>query len=129
MKGIYDVKNHKKSNLENLKTAAKKLGYWGYVNLKILKDPKGAFSVEYPKFFLTANSYAWKGYIVSNQIEIIKRAILHKKDILLYVGNLNKFYIFDPQVILDTGVKNIHGYLTMVNYDIKLGKEFRIEGV
>lgn len=120
---IFDVPVHKKGSLKNLKKAVSILKKYGYINIKILQDKKGAFSVEYPKFFLTANSYAYKGFIVSNQIEIINRAKIHNKDLLLYVGEFNKFYIFDPEEVIENSYENRHGYLTMLNWDFKIGKE------
>jgi len=124
MQKLANVMVHKKGQLHYLKKANNKLHSLGYIELRKLMDPKGVFSVEYPKFYLTANAYAWKGYIVSNQKEIINRARLHKKKILLYVGDMDKFFIFNPQDIIENCAANRHGYLSMLNYDLSLGSEF-----
>jgi hypothetical protein len=105
-----------------LKTAALKLKQMGYIQLKLLSDQKGVFSIEYPKFFLTANGYLYHHSIVSSQKEIIHRSQVCKKDLVVYVAETDTFYIFNPQTIIDNHWENIRGYLLMYNWDIKLGR-------
>jgi hypothetical protein len=108
-----------------LKHGAIKLKKMGYIHLRLLSDKHGVFCIEYPKFFLTANQYLYRGNIVSNQKEIIHRAKILKKDLVVYVYFEDKFYIFEPEIILieNNHWENIRGYLTMYNWDINLGKE------
>lgn len=108
-----------------LKEGAKKLKDMGYIALRLLRDREGVFCIEYPKFFLTANQYLYHGSIVSNQKEIINRAKILKKDLVIYVYSENKFFIFNPEIILDENNhwENMRGYMTMYNWDINLGKE------
>lgn len=108
-----------------LKTGAKKLKSWGYYHLRLLSDHNGVFCIEYPKFFLTANQYLFRGHIISNQKEIITRAKILKKDLVVYVASEDKFFIFDPETILDENNhwKNNRGYMIMYNWDVNLGKE------
>jgi hypothetical protein len=105
-----------------LKTARQKLKEMGYINLKLLSDREGVFCIEYPKFFLTANGYLYHNSIISNQKEIIHRAIVIGKDLVVYVGSVDTFYIFNPQVIIDNHWENMRGYLLMYNWDINLGQ-------
>ncbi len=104
-----------------LKTAAIKLKEMGYIQLKLLSDYKGVFSIEYPKFFLTANGYLYRHSIISSQKEIIHRASICKKDLVVYVAETDTFYIFKPQDIIDCHWENMRGYLLMYNWDIKIG--------
>jgi len=95
----------------------------GYYSLRLLSDQKGVFCVEYPKFFLTANGYAYHGNIVSSQKEIIHRAKICKKDLVVYVDEDHTFYIFNPEDIINDHWENMRGYLLMYNWNITLGKE------
>lgn len=107
------------SNL--LKQADQILKYHGYIRLKLLSDHKGVFSIEYPRFFLTANGYLYHGSIISSQKEIIHRAKIIQKDLVVYVASENKFYIFNPESIINEHWENERGYLLMYNWDIRLG--------
>jgi hypothetical protein len=104
-----------------LKQADQILKYHGYIRLKLLSDHKGVFSIEYPKFFLTANGYLYHKCIISSQKEIIYRAKIIQKDLVVYVGSENKFYIFNPEDIINEHWENERGYLLMYNWDIRLG--------
>lgn len=106
-----------------LKIASTKLKELGYINLRLLSDQKGVFCIEYPKFFLTANGYLYHNSIISNQKEIIHRAKTIGKDLVVYVGSVDTFYIFNPQSIIDNHWENTRGYLLMYNWDINLGRK------
>lgn len=104
-----------------LKQADQILKQNGYIRLRLLSDHKGVFSIEYPKFFLTANGYLYHGSIISSQKEIIHRAKIIQKDLVVYVASENKFYIFNPEDIINEHWENERGYLLMYNWDIRLG--------
>ena len=104
-----------------LKIAALKLKDMGYIQIKLLSDYKGVFSIEYPKFFLTANGYLYHHSIISSQKEIIQRAKICNKDLVVYVAESDTFYIFKPQDVIDCHWANMRGYLLMYNWDINLG--------
>lgn len=106
-----------------LKEAVKKLRNAGYVHIRILSDKKGVFCIEYPKFFLTANGYLFRRSIISNQKEIIHRAKIYRKQLVVYIGQISKFYMFSPQDIINDHWENDRGYLKMYNWDISLGTE------
>ncbi len=100
----------------------------GYVHLKLLSDMKGVFSIEYPRFFLNAKKYFYRDSIVSIQKEIVHRARVVKKDVVVYVDQDNSFYIFDPQLIINDHWENIKGdpdgyHLLMYNWDVGLGRK------
>jgi len=106
----------KKGESKVLNIAVKKLKKIGWSQLRALQDPKGIFCIEYPKFYLTANAYLFRGTTISNQKEIIYRAKKHKKKLVVYVGTTEKFYIFDPDDILMNSWENKRGYLTMGSF-------------
>lgn len=105
-----------------LKTAANKLREMGYIQIRLLSDQKGVFCVEYPKFYLTANGYLYHRSIISSQKEIIHRARITQKDLVVYVAEKDTFYIFKPEDIISNHWENIRGYLLMYNWDISLGR-------
>lgn len=111
-----------KGSGEAIKLAAAKLKRMGYIQLKILSDQKGAFCIEYPKFFLTFNRYLYHKKIVSNQKEIIYRAKILNKDLVVYVLENDTFYIFDPSIIIADHWENIRGYMLMYNWSIDIGR-------
>lgn len=119
-----ETREFKKGTNKLLSDAIKKLKKIGWEKLRILKDEKGVFCIEYPKFYLTANSYLYKKHILSSQKEIIYRTKKHMKKLVVYVGENEKFYIFNPEDILMQHWENQHGYLTMYNWNVNLGKEF-----
>lgn len=120
------IEPFKKGEGHHLKTAAHILKENGYISLRLLSDQKGVFSIEYPKFFLTANAYLYRDSIISSQKEIIHRARILKKDLVVYIAQTNIFYVFDPQKIIDNHWENIHGYLLMYNWDISLGRTLQL---
>ena len=121
-----DPENRKfvKGSSGALVLAAKKLSDIGWHPLRELKDPKGIFCIEYPKFYLTANGYLYKGSIVSNQKEVIYRAKKNRKKLVVYIADKDKFYIFDPEDILVNYWENNRGYLVMYNWYVSLGRDF-----
>lgn len=114
----------KRGESRALSIASKKLKKIGWVPIRELQDPNGIFCIEYPKFFLTANGYLYRGSIVSNQKELIYRVNKKKKKLMVYVAETDKFFIFDPEDILNQHWENKRGYLTMYNWNISLGREF-----
>ena len=112
------------------RTKLRKLGY--VENRSIGKE--GAFCIEYPKFYLTANKYAIKNGKISNQKEVIYHAIDNKKSLMVYLKQTEKFYIFDPEEILQNHEENLwirerNGKkegLVMWNWNIKQGKELLV---
>ena len=116
----------KKGSNKLLSDALDKLDKIGWKPLRTLEDEQGIFCIEYPKFYLTANSYLYKKHIISNQKEIIYRCKTHKKKLVVYIGESDKFYIFNPEDILMQHWENQRGYLTMYNWNVNLGKDFLI---
>jgi len=116
-----------KGDSQLLKVAVSKLKKMGYIHLRLLGDAKGVFSIEYPRFFLNAKKYFYENSIVSIQKEIVHRARILKKDVVVYVEQDNSFYIFDPQLIINDHWENIKGdpdgyHLLMYNWDVSLGR-------
>lgn len=105
-----------------IRTAATKLREMGYISLRLLKDQQGVFCIEYPKFFLTTNRYLYQKHIVSSQKEIIYRAKICYKDLVVFVLETDSFYVFKPQDIINDHWENQRGYLLMYNWDIGMGK-------
>jgi len=108
------------------KAAAKIRENIGVVPIHVLKDKSGVFAIEYKKWFVTANKYRYKGNILSNQKQIIQRAHRYQKKLVVYVGDDDEFYMFDPEKILDQHWENQRGYITMYNYDVALGRQFLV---
>jgi hypothetical protein len=109
-----------KSQLGLLKVAKKKLNKF---ILKDYKDNVGRIGFEVDNFIVGARSYIY-GYIISTHKSLVEIAIAKKKKILIYIGNSDAFYEFDPNEIKKTGSLNLRGHEEMYNYDIKGGTRF-----
>lgn len=111
----------------HLRNAAKQLEKIGMNKHRVLQDQQGIFCIEYKDFYLIANSYLYKGSIVSAQREIIMRCMNNHKRLVVYVAEGDAFYIFHPQYIIDDHWENRRGYLLMYNWDYRLGEEVFID--
>ena len=95
------------------KAAAKIRSTIGVTPIKVLRDQNGVFAIEYKKWFVTANKYLYKGTILSNQKEMVLRAHRYQKGLLVYIGEDDIFFLFDPNDILENHWENLRGYIKM----------------
>lgn len=108
------------------KAAAKIRSEIGVSPIKVLRDQNGIFAIEYKKWFVTANKYLYKGTILSNQKEMVLRAHRYQKGLLVYIGEDDLFFLFDPNDILDQHWENERGYIKMYNWNVNLGRQFLV---
>lgn len=92
-----------------------------------LGDDYGVFAINLPRFVLVAKQYIM-GWVVSAHKRAIVSALNQSKPLVMYLGEQDKFYEFDPKKILEDNVgENYKGTSLMVNFDIRLGKRINRE--
>ena len=116
-----DVDVVKKSKGSFLPKAMKKLNRFV---LRTFSDDVGLVAFEVDDFVVVAKKYILRGVIVSAHANAVRQALELGKDLLMYIGEKDKFYMFYPQDIIDNGVKNVRGKSEFINFDIKMGREF-----
>jgi len=86
-----------------------------------LEDELGVFALNLINHVLVA-----KDYIYGNKVSAHKRAVIsalnQKKPLIMYIAQENKFYEFDPKMIMNHSDENMKGKALMINFDIKLGE-------
>lgn len=96
-------------------------------NVKIvnnLKDSNGLVGFETKHFIVVAKGYIY-GNIVSSHKTIVSIADEKEKDIAMYIGDNDCFYIFKTVDILRNGFENERkgrNKIKMLNWDIRYGK-------
>ena len=85
-----------------------------------LKDNSGIFAFRIKDGILTAKSYIY-GNIVSSHKRAVISAYNSKLPLLMYIGNQDKFYRFNPETIIHNSEENKRGKEIMLNWNIKLG--------
>lgn len=88
-----------------------------------LQDKKGTFALNTDRYILVAKKYIY-GYIVSAHKRAVISACNQKKDILMYIKNSNKFYLFDSKKVLNNSTENIRGEEVMLNWNINIGRRY-----
>ena len=91
-----------------------------------LIDEHGTFAIITNKWVLVAKSYIY-GNIVSCHKRAVYSALNQNKKLLMYILDVNRFYEFEPNEIIETAVENIRGGVKMLNFDIRLGKRLEKE--
>jgi hypothetical protein len=115
-----DVDVVKKSKGSLLPKAMKRLNR---LVLRTFSDDVGLVAFEVDDFVVVAKKYVLRGSIVSTHMNAVRQALELGKDLLMYIGERDKFYMFYPQDIIGNGVKNMRGLSEFINFDIKLGRE------
>jgi len=88
--------------------------------LRPLRDRQGIVGYEAYYRILCAKKYIY-GSIVSCHEMLVRRAIEQEKWLLMYILKNNKFYLFNPSRIMESGVRNFRGGERMINFEIKRG--------
>lgn len=95
-----------------------------------LTDNYGTYAYIYPHlpfrdgFVLVAKRYIY-GYIVSVHSKAVEHAIENDKILVMYIDTPQKrFYSFEPQEIIDNAEINYRGNVKMLNFNIRLGKNW-----
>ena len=114
-----DPQKHGEDNL--IRRAMKHAGGFDLKPISAIYDDHGLIGLEYNDFIMVAKKYIY-GWVVSAHETTIKRASREGKTIIMFIGDDDKYYEFMPNVILDKSTKNIRGGITMLNWDVKLGK-------
>jgi hypothetical protein len=115
-----DVAEVRKGKDNLLPKAMKKLNRF---ILKHYSDDQGLVAFEVDEYLVVAKKYALRGIIVSAHTNAVLQAKELGKDLLMYIGEWDKFYAFHPQDIIDNGTRNTRGKSVFLNFDIKLGRE------
>ena len=92
---------------------------------EILSDHNGIFAVHLEDHILCAKGYVY-GDMVSCHKRVVYAAKNEKKKVLMFIGNTDKFYEFEPDAIL-TDVEtqeNDRDGETMTNFNIRLGVRY-----
>lgn len=93
--------------------------------IRDFKDDVGRIGFEIDRYIVCSRSKPY-GFIVSTNKSLVEQAKRINKKILMYIGQNDAFYEFDPAEIMKTGLIVRRGHEEMWNYDIKLGR--RVEG-
>ena len=117
--GDTDVVNKGQSGL--LDIAKKKLNK---MVLKEFRDDVGRIGFSVDNFIVSAKKSTY-GYIVSTHKSLVELAKQQNKKILMYIGENDAFYEFDPDEIIKTGAINRRGHEEMWNFDIKMGVVYK----
>jgi hypothetical protein len=89
---------------------------------EVLKDSHGTYGYRYNHFIIVAKDYMY-GNIISCHREAVLKASLYHIQIMMWIDQFKKFYVFDPEDILkDNEGTNWKGSSEMLNFSIKLGK-------
>ena len=91
-----------------------------------LIDEHGTFAIITNRHVVVAKSYIY-GNIVSCHKRAVYSALNQNKKLLMYILDVNRFYEFEPNEIIETAVENIRGGVKMLNFDIRLGKRLEKE--
>jgi len=98
------VDEHNENLKKGLKDKTRKV--WGYVT---------------DKYVVVAKRYIY-GNIVSCHAEACFLAFNLKKKIVMYIEDMDKFYVFDPVEVIFNSERNYRRGILMFNFDIKLGR-------
>jgi hypothetical protein len=93
--------------------------------LKEFRDDVGRIGFSVDNFIVSAKKSTY-GYIVSTHKSLVELAKQQNKKILMYIGENDAFYEFDPDEIIKTGAINRRGHEEMWNFDIKMGKRYEV---
>jgi predicted Co/Zn/Cd cation transporter (cation efflux family) len=118
---ICDVDVVKKGKDNLLHKAMKKLNR---LILKTYSDDIGLVAFEVDDFVVVAKKYVLRGVIVSAHVNAVRQALELGKDMLMYISERDKFYVFYPHDIINKGTRNRRGGSEFINFDIKMGREF-----
>jgi len=101
-------------------------GLFGEKILDRLEDEVGTFALNLPQYVLVA-----KDYIYGSKVSAHKRAVMsaynQNKEILMYIAQENKFYKFDPRMIMNYSDENVKGKALMTNWDIQMGVRVNVK--
>lgn len=92
--------------------------------LKTFRDDVGLVAFEVDDFVVVAKRYVLQGMLVSAHANAVHQAEELGKDLLMYIGERDKFYVFYLQDIFNTCTKNMRGKSEFLNFDIRMGREF-----
>lgn len=126
-----DNKPFKESESRDLLRTAleklRKLGFPDQIQRK-LRDSYGFYAYATDRFILVAKKYLY-GNVISTHSDVPEIAERHNKKVIMYIDEIDRFYIFSPTEILRTGVVNFRGNVRMINFEIKLGVRYKNEKV
>ncbi len=112
----------KKGQTGLLETAHKILHDIGIRSTGTLRDKKGEFAKEYCSWFLIANKSIFENTWISADEKLIERCLKKRKKLLVYIGQDDEFYLYDPNDIMRENWPNERGYLNMLNWNYTIGK-------
>lgn len=97
-----------------------------YPSIKLLNklsDKYGVFALDTNYGLLVAKSYIWGSYISCHHRVLIS-CINQNKSLIMFIGDAEKFYKFDPKEVLKKSEFNFRGDVKMANFPIKLGSRY-----
>lgn len=97
-----------------------------YPSIKLLNklsDKYGVFALDTNYGLLVAKSYIWGSYISCHHRGLIS-CINQNKSLIMFIGDAEKFYKFDPKEVLKKSEFNFRGDVKMANFPIKLGSRY-----
>lgn len=117
-----------KGSGENLVIAMRILYQAGYRHDLVIHDETGniAYTYEKAKVLLVAKEYIY-GNVVSCHLKLVQLAIKKKFGIVMYIGDIRRFYRFDPEQIAQVGVPNVRGKYEFYNFPIILGDALTVD--
>ena len=90
-----------------------------------LKDNIGTFALDTEKGIMTAKKYIY-GNIVSCHKRAVFSAINQDKKLIMYIGDADAFYTFNPAEVWNRSEENKRGSAIMLNFNIKLGTRLEV---
>jgi len=92
-----------------------------------LQDEYGVFGFSFSNFVVVAKSYVLPFQQWDDMVSCHKRAVISainmKKKLLMYIGEMESFFEFDPNEVYEKSLENIRGTSIMLNFLLSLGRE------
>ena len=89
-----------------------------------MMDDNGTYAYVLDDAVLVAKRYIY-GYIVSAHEKAVKKARDNNLNLVMYIGNQNKFYSFNPSKVIEQSHENVRGGSVMLNWSIRLGVAYK----
>lgn len=86
-----------------------------------IRDDRGLIAFETDHHILCAKKAPY-GFIVSCHKMLLERAMLTKKQLVMFIEQSDNFYEFDPQRCSNEGTINLRAGQEFTNFDIRWGK-------
>lgn len=92
---------------------------------RAMTDSIGTFAYVYRDFIMVAKQYIF-GDVVSCHYKVVEEAQKNHIGILMFISDIERFYLFDAIEVIREGKINFKGDAKMINFSIRLGKRWEV---